>query len=378
MKKIKVMQLTWGMGIGGLERVIMNLCHYLDKEKYDVSVYCLHKKGIFGEVLESEGYNIYFLKGQNRLNKYIQCLQLASFLKKKKIDILHSHNTTALLDGVLARHLAKIPVHIHTDHIKPHGIKHRHLLAEKFASYFVDRIVAVSKYTREELVLKQGINPKKIEVIYNGVNILSASNHQTLRKIQKELGIFDVQYVVGIIGRLEKQKGYELLLDAAVYILKEFPRKIKFIFVGEGLEEEKLKHKAINLGIYKHIIFTGERVDALSILPLFDVFVMTSYKEGMPMVLLEAMAMRKPIVSTAVGGIPEIVKDGENGFLIYSRNPETLAKKILTLLKNQDLRISMGNAGFKLYNQYFTVDIMVKKYQYLYEKYLNKAKRSFK
>jgi glycosyltransferase involved in cell wall biosynthesis len=163
------------------------------------------------------------------------------------------------------------------------------------------------------------------------------------------------------------------LLASIPYVVTKFPNT-RIVIVGGGSKEADLKQQAARLGVSDRVVFTGWRPDAIDLMQLFDCFVLSSRFEGMPMVLLEAMALSKPIVATAVGGVPEVVQEGYNGFLVRDRDAECLGSAISHVLADGTLSTAMGKNGRALYEKHFTAEAMASAYQDLYSKYLHQKK----
>lgn len=365
-KKINVMQVTFGMGIGGMERVIQSLCRGIDKNKYTIRVFCLNLKGGFGEELEKDGIEVIYSPRQSRLDRYLRAWEIAKAIKQYKIDVLHAHHTPAFLDAFLASRLAKVPAFINTDHCKKYPAPKGFMLAERMAAIFADKIVAVSNHTKQDLIDFEHISPSKIDVIYNGIDFPKYDGSCGIRAMKKELGVAEDERVIGCVSRLDEQKGYDLFLDTAALIIKKVPNT-RFIIVGGGVKENELKERSRNLGINNRITFTGWRLDANRILQLFDLFLLTSNFEGMPIVLLEAMASGKPIVATAVGGIPEVVQHGETGFVVKSRNAKEVAQYALRIINDMELSAKIKKNSISAYNAKFRAKPMIDAYEHLYE-----------
>lgn len=368
-RRVNVLQLTHGLGFGGMERVIQYLCRSLDKKRFNVIVYCLHKRGDYADELEAEGYTVHFYPQKTRITRYMRGLTVRNVLNHEQVSILHSHNTAAFLDGLVGAKLARTPVFIHTDHVREFPDKRRYMAAEKIASHFADEIVAVSHHVREALIEYEKISPQKISIIYNGTDFSPCQNGDVINAVRDEFNIKPGERVVGCVARLAKQKGFELFMRAAARILRQVPN-VRFVIVGDGREYDRLVALGNQLGIGSKVCFTGARTDVERILPLFDVFLMTSHYEGMPISLLESMVSSIPVVATAVGGVPEVIQDGVSGYLIDSRDPERISERVIRLLCNDDLRITMGENGRRIYQTHFTVERMAEKYTKLYERYL--------
>ncbi len=368
--RINILQLAYGLRIGGMEKVIQNLCRFLDEKRFNVTLCCLTKKGEFADELEAEGHRVYLCSQKTRLNKYIRGLEVGSILGREQIHILHSHNTQAFLDGFLGTRLAKTPVFLHTDHVREFPDKFRYAVAERIASHFVDEIVAVSHRLKDDLIKYEKIPPQKLTIIHNGTDFCPCKNAETIRALRDEFNVEPKEKIVGCIARMRKQKGYELFLKAAALVINN-TRNTKFLIVGDGEEYNRLLNLSIQLGINSRVCFTGPRTDIERVLSIFDIFLLTSHYEGMPVCLLEAMASSIPVVATAVGGVPEVIQDGVSGYLVNSRDPQQIAGRIVTLLSNDNLRIRMGENGLRIYRSRFTVERMIANYTTLYERYLS-------
>jgi glycosyltransferase involved in cell wall biosynthesis len=366
------MQVTFGMGVGGMERVIMDLCRYVDPERFRFSICCISVRGPLADQMEEEGIPVIFCEKQSRLNKYFRGLELGRIFRQADVQVLHTHHTPAFIDSVVGARLAGVPILINTDHCKDYPIQRHWMLLEKAASFWADEIVAVSRHTREELIRYEGIAGDKVSVIYNGINV-RMTRKAAIHELRGELGLAPGEKVVGTVARLEDQKDLDLLLASIPYVVTKFPNT-RIVIVGGGSKEADLKQQAARLGVSDRVVFTGWRPDAIDLMQLFDCFVLSSRFEGMPMVLLEAMALSKPIVATAVGGVPEVVQEGYNGFLVRDRDAECLGSAISHVLADGTLSTAMGKNGRALYEKHFTAEAMASAYQDLYSKYLHQKK----
>jgi glycosyltransferase involved in cell wall biosynthesis len=218
------------------------------------------------------------------------------------------------------------------------------------------------------LIQYQRISPDKIQVIYNGIDVKLRRQDEPA-VIRRQLGLRPDDVVFGTAARLEAQKGLDLLIDAAPLVLKRIP-KARFLIVGGGSLEGDLRQRAAALGLEREVIVTGYRTDAVDLMQTFDCFVQTSLFEGMPMALLEAMALNKPIVATAVGGVPEVVEDGVCATLLSSRDPQELTDALVSVAADPAVRKRIGDAGRRRYERNFTAAAMVSQYERLYEHFL--------
>jgi glycosyltransferase involved in cell wall biosynthesis len=372
-RRIHIMQVTFGMAIGGMERVIMELCRYVDPTRYRLSICCISKRGPLADRMESEGVEVVFCENQSKFGKYFRGFELGRVFREHKVDLLHTHHMPAFIDSTLGSVLARVPILINTDHCKQYPIELQWQVLEKGCSLLADSIVAVSEHTRDELIQYQRIAPSKLQVIRNGIDV-TFTRPETPAAIRRELGIAADEIVIGTAARLEAQKGLDLLIDAAPLILKVLP-KARFVIVGGGSLENDLRARAAALGLGSAVVVTGYRTDAVDVMRTFDCFVQTSKFEGMPMALLEAMALEKPIVASSVGGVPEVVEDGVTGTLLRDRAPETLAQAVLNFLVEPAVGSRYGLAGRARYERYFTARAMVSQYERLYDHFLAQKPR---
>ena len=372
--RIHVVQATFGMGIGGMERVIMDLCRYIDPARYRFTICCLSHRGPLADEIEKEGVRVVYSENQSRIAKYLRGFELAQVFRRDRVDILHSHNTTAFIHGLLGAQLAGVPVRIHTDHCKNYKDESlRWMVLENVASRFIDRMVAVSHHTRGELIQYEKIPASKVMVIHNGINPRQGGAGATDR-LRAEFGLTPDQTIIGTVGRLQAQKGLDMLIAAAPAVVAACPNA-RFLIVGGGSLEPQLRGQALALGLGDRLLFTGWRNDAVDLMQLFDCFVSTSNFEGLPMVLLEAMAASKPIVATAVGGVPEVVQTGVNGVILNTRDTEKLSAELIALVQHPDTLRTLGATARAIYEQRFTAQAMAAAYQQLYESFLEQKGR---
>jgi glycosyltransferase involved in cell wall biosynthesis len=268
-----------------------------------------------------------------------------------------------LVDGAIGATLARVPL-VTTDHTKAYPTSRRWRLLENGASRIAKVMVAVSEQSKADLIRYQRIARRKLAVIYNGLD-LKLSRRETALELRREIGVAADDLVIGTAARLEDQKGLDLLLDAVPLIAQSVP-KARVVIVGGGNNERALREQTERMGLGDRVTITGYRVDGVDLINTFDCFVQTSHWEGMPMALLEAMALRKPIVATAVGGVPEVVVDGETGILLPTRDRDALARSLIRVLTDRDEAARLGDAGHQRYRAHFTSAGMIAAYEQLY------------
>ena len=300
-------------------------------------------------------------------------LALWRVFRRERPDIVHTHTSKAGALGRVAAWLAGVPVVIHT----PHGhIFYGYFgrvmsgiirLVERALARVTGRIVTLTDRGAQEHVQYHIAAPGKFVTIPSGI-VLS-----TFRSIQadpavkrKELGLPTEGPVIGTVGRLVPIKGHEWLLKAAPRVLAEFPHAM-FVFLGEGPLLGRLQQLAGGLGISGHVMFLGARQDVPECLAVFDLFAFPSLNEGMGRALIEAMAVGLPAVATRVGGIPDVVADGETGLLVPARDEAALADALLKLLRDPARRQAYGQAARRSMDERFDVSAMVRAIDRLYD-----------
>lgn len=289
-------------------------------------------------------------------------------VRKEKIDVIHSHwiIPSGLIGGIV-RKTFKIP-HITTAHAGDvFTIRKSKILGVigSFALKNSDEITANSKYTKNVITAIENELKCNVEIIPMGVDT-SRFNHDKASDLKN---IFGAEYLVLIVGRLVDKKGIQYLIMAMVDVIKEFPHA-KLIIGGSGPEKDKLEKLSENLGIKDNVIFMGyiENLDLPKYYASSDIFVLTSIEteggdtEGLGVVLLEAMASGTPVIGSKIGGITDIIEDGETGGLAEPGNPEDIADKIIRLLRDEQKRMMLSENGLKVVKEKFTWDIVTKQF----------------
>jgi len=223
----------------------------------------------------------------------------------------------------------------------------------------------VSQHTTENLIKFEKISPQKTTTIVNGIDGAKYDIAIDKGQKRKELGLKETGPIVGACVRLTEQKGLSYLLEAVQRIKPHFP-DISVVVAGEGPLEQRLINQCRDSGIDKNVFFLGPRLDIPEILKLLDIYVLPSVWEGLPMILLEAMAAECPIIASRVGGVPGIIENGLNGSLVEPKNPEALATEITGVLKDRRLRDKYASEGLRVFREKYTVAAMTRQYERLY------------
>lgn len=364
-KKIRLMQITHDLAIGGLQQVIVNICRNIDREKFDVTVLCLRDLGEFVPQVEDLGIKVLYLPQKEKGADYFAFFKVAKILKELKIDVIHTHNTQPFFDGTLGAILSGVKVVVHTDHVRSFPDKLRYMFAEWLMSHYAYKVVGVSDDTCNNLIKYEHISKNKIITIVNGIDESFYNIKIDREKKKQELDITKQGPIIGLGVRLSKQKGIIYLIQAMPLILNEFP-DLTLVIAGQGDCRDELEEEAKMIGVHGSIVFTGPRLDIPELLKLFDLYVLPSLYEGLPMVLLEAMAAGCPIVATDVGGNDMAITHGENGSLVESCNAEIFAEEVIKVLSDSELRNKYIENSYSVFRDKFSASLMTQRYSKLY------------
>jgi len=307
-------------------------------------------------------------------------ISLCKLMRQIKPDVVHTHTSKAGLLGRWAAWKTGIPFIVHT----PHGhvfyghfrilVSKLFLFIERLTSLVTDRMVALTAGEKQDYIKLLVSKPDKTVVIHSGVDIDQYMNVQIDTEEKKRaLGLSSKALVVGTVGWLLPIKGPAYLLDAMVDIWQH-SSNVELVYVGKGDLEEDLKQKAMKMGLSGKVKFLGWRDDVHKIIPVFDVFVLPSMNEGMGRVLVEAMAAGKPVVASNVGGIPDLIVNGQNGFLFEPGDVNGLSAAIEKLLLDKNMRCAMGEKGQTIARD-FSEEKMIKKIDALYASLLHRKSK---
>lgn len=353
---------------GGGHISLINMLRYLDRRYFLPYFVCSSNGTLFNSVrsmgIESEIIETRPVKGLKFFSMFSCILKLSRLVKQWDIRIIHS-NAGATRDtfySALTARFMGVPFIWHVRVIELGGI------LDRILAILSTRIIAISNAVKTRFSwFKDG---NKIKVIYNGVDLdeFRLDIDSSLRK--SELKIYKNEIVIGIVGQLIPWKGHKVLFKS-VKALKEKVSNIKLLVVGDEVPQgssyrKKLEIFAKKVGIKDEVIFTGFRNDIPRIMAAIDVFVLPSLGEPFGRVLLEAMAMGKPVVATDSGGVPEIVVNGETGILVPPKDVKAMTEAIYFLITHKKKAQEMGKTGRKRIEEIFTIQQNVQRIQDIY------------
>ncbi|HYH14037.1 MAG TPA: glycosyltransferase [Flavisolibacter sp.] len=344
------------------------------------------------------GINCITIEGMGRsinpTSDYVAYQKLKKLIKEYKPDIVHTHAAKPGAIGRLAASAAKVPVIVHTFHGHVfhsyfNSLKSNFFIqTERFLARKSDAIIAISNQQYKELTEDFRIASKeKFCIIPLGLDLDKFQNKQEEKRKQfrAAFGISDDEIAIGIIGRLVPVKNHSLFLNALKHVLHNTTKKVKAFIVGDGETRQNLENLATANGIsfstekdatHPHpLVFTSWRSDVDTVTAGVDILALTSFNEGTPVSLIEAQAANKPIVSTRVGGISDIVVEGQTGLLADAQDEATFAKHLLLLVEDDALRMRLGANSSKHVMERFSYQRLMRDMSALYNELLQKKKR---
>lgn len=356
---------TWGGG----ENHLFNLCYELEKiSDVQNNVFC-PAKSVLRESLRETATTVHISPLANRMDpRYF--LKLAMVCKKENFDLLHIHDTTALTLAVMADKVGDLPPMIFSKKTS-FPIKDRKQTLFKYNYPKIKKILCVSEETRR-VTAEKITDPQKLITIYHGVNPAKQRSNTDFN-IRTKLNIKKDKILIGNIGNHIRAKNLETWIEVIDRIVNVQQRK-DFFFVQMGSftnRTRSLKEKVIRLGLQDHISFMGFVPEGYTLIPQFDMILVTSQSEGLPGVIYESFFHRTPVISTNVGGIPEVIEHGVNGLLAGMHDPQTLSEHILYLHKEPDLINKFRELSRKKVEEDYTSAVMAQKTIKEYKKILH-------
>ena len=356
----------------GAEKMLMSLADAARTRAYR-PVMCLLQEGWLADESRRCGYPTHVIPLQRTIDvPWVRraCRMLAA----ERVDLIHSHEFAMNTYCTLLSAIAGRPC-ITTVHGKNYSSGRWHRRAAYRAVARRTRMIAVSEDIKEFLATDVGIPPSRITTITNGIDTQRYAAAPSLRAaLRTELGLAADQPVIGCVGRLEPVKGHTHLIQAARAMREKYPRAV-FVLAGQGSLREALEREVQTLGLGECVRFLGYRNDVSRLLAALDIFVLPSLSEGLPLALLEAMAAGVPVVASRVGGIPEVIRDGNNGLLATPGDPGSFAEKLCVLLDRPAFAHTLGATARALVTDRFGLSAMADAYDALYRQLLAPATR---
>ena len=378
LNKIKVAYIITPISFGGAERVNLNFLRQVDRNRFDILPIFLirpwEKEPYFVREINRFGFHYETVpvalkprssgKDHFRLPRVVY--RFYSILRNGSFDLVHTHGYFADICALpVARLLGICTLSTCHGYISGDNKLRTYNKLDKYFLRLCDKIIAVSEGVRNELI-RGGIKNSKIVVIPNAVEPSSNEAELSHRNDKRfSLNIAPDDFVVGYLGRLSQEKGVNYLIDA-VSEIRDSGVQVKLVIVGDGPERDSLEHKVKNNGLENLVVFAGFQEDIKIWLQIFDVFVLPSLTEGTPMALLEAMAMRVPVIATAVGGVPQVVNDQKNGLTVPPGDHQAISNALNMLKNDSELYGIFAKAGVNTIKAKFSIDKWCRKIEKLY------------
>lgn len=360
------------LGVGGAEVLVDVLVRQMNSEFRSV-VAVLDEIGDIGHRLQADGFVVEHLHRQPGIDRGC-ARRLNAFAARENVALLHAHQYTPFFQAMLSRGLlGRRPV-LFTEHgrhfpdlpSKKRALVNRCLLRKR------DRLVGVGESVRQALIHNEGLPAKRVEVVYNGVDLkaLATPAPHARQCLRQQLGYAQKHFVAIQVARLHSLKDHQTALHA-IDIARQQNPDVRLLIVGEGDQRAAIEDTIATRKLQQHVTLTGERSDIADLLATADAFLMSSISEGIPLTIIEAMAAGLPVVSTAVGGIPEMIQHGQSGFLAASGDAKALAEGLLNLRASADLRQRIAEKGRRIAEVKFSQSSMLRGYQDLYQEMLH-------
>jgi glycosyltransferase involved in cell wall biosynthesis len=366
-------QVLHSLQVGGAEMLAAHLARRF-RDSYRFVFICLDSLGRLGEQLREEGFPVHVVGRRPGLDW--RCpLRLRSLLQQERVDLIHAHQYTPFLYSLLSRLHSRRPPVLFLEHGRhyPDTRRLKRVIANRLLLRRGDRVVAVGQSVRQALIDNEGIPPHRVDVIYNGINLSAFDPAQYDRcAVRNELGIAPGEFFIMQVARLDYLKDHATAVRTMKRVTERRP-EARLLLIGEGPLRGTIEELVAQLNLGQAVRLLGLRCDVRRLLPAADLFLLTSISEGIPLTVIEAMAAGLPVVSTRVGGVPEVVDDERTGLLAPAGADDALAEKVCQLLDNAPERQRMSQRGRLRGAAHFSDQSMDSRYRELYNEMLGPA-----
>jgi glycosyltransferase involved in cell wall biosynthesis len=322
---MRVLEAITPSKIGGAEVYVADLCQEMPKLGVEVELFVPSGRPFVGYTA-NRGIASINWKTRGKLDP-VTIIRLARLIRAHKIDIIHTHLSTASLLGAWAAKIARVPSVAHV-----HGMNSATCFKHSTA------VIAVSEAVKKHLCA-QGLQPEKVNVVHNGVD-LDRFQPMPIAEAKHERGYDPETPIFGVFGRLSKEKGQRVAIEAMSLLSRICP-DARLVIVGDGKDREELISSAAGM----NVDFAGFVSDVRGMMSACDAVIVPSLKEGFGLAAVEAMALERPVIGAEVGGLPEIVVPGETGFLVPPSSPQAIAEAMESLIADESLAERLGKSG---------------------------------
>jgi glycosyltransferase involved in cell wall biosynthesis len=360
MRKINLLYVITKLELGGAQKQLLYLIGNLNQANFRIFLFTAQDGMLLPQALGVDGLTVkrsrFLNRSVNPLLDFITLIELCVFIKRNKIQIVHTHSSKAGIIGRWAARLSKVKVIIHTVHGWSFNnyqffLKKRfYIWLEKITSRFTDIIVVVSDYDKNTGLLNRIGSKPQYKLLRYGVNDDGLRSDR--QGVRQKLGVEDCEILITMVACFKPQKAPQDFIKLASIIYRQKPlSRVKFLLVGDGVLRAKVKRLVNKQKFDRKVMLAGWREDVMDILSASDIFVLTSLWEGMPITVLESMKLAKPVVVTNTGGIAEVVEDRVTGFLVKTKDILCMSERVVFLLENESLAKAMGNRAREKINR---------------------------
>ncbi|RKY29328.1 MAG: hypothetical protein DRP74_08955 [Candidatus Omnitrophota bacterium] len=416
MQKVNLLYVITKLELGGAQKQLISLIRHLDRQRYNLFLFTARDGLLVNDALSIRGLKTVRSRFLERpispLKDFLVLWQIYRFIKKNRIEIVHTHSSKAGILGRWAANFARNKIIVHTvhgwsfnDYQSPFW-RRIIIWLERLTAVITDKLIVVSYYDLQKGLNNRIANRDKYELIRYGINYkeFASLDKNTLQQesvnlaefkarhdgLREELKIDTNDLLIGMISCFKPQKSPQDFIRLAFLIKRLLPQvnapknsntqqdskissEVKFILVGDGVLRKKVENLISKFNLKQQVILTGWRRDISRILSALDVFVLTSLWEGLPVSVLEAMAASLPVIATNTGGVAEVISDGKTGFLVLPGDVRAMAEKLSCLIKDKDLRQRIGSNAKNSLSSDFSLENMVINTEKLYRDLIGRA-----
>jgi glycosyltransferase involved in cell wall biosynthesis len=352
-RKIRLCHVVRHAKIAGTEKHVHLLATGIDQSRFEVHV-CTFEHGELVRRLQDKGIGVTVIP---KSHSVIHFIRLVRFFFTKRYDLVHCHSggyacVAARMAGIARVLYTKHGIGFTSEELQNRSPSRK--MRDRIVDLCVARYITLTRYDNDMLGIARG----RIVVIHNGIDPDFGLTANPVRA--------RAQMLVGTVGRLTRQKGIEFLIQAMPMIIERY-RNAKLLIAGSGEEDSRLKDLVKRLGLEKKVEFLGYVDNPAAVIKSINVFVLPSLWEGFPYVLLEAMILKRPIVATDIFGVNEIIKQQISGILVQPRDPDNMAKAVVSLMSNSLMSRKMGEAAYRQVLSDFTLNKSISKTVKLYD-----------
>ncbi len=367
--KINVLFIIKPERAAGADMVLLEAARRLDPERFRVLAGLLtpDREGLLPPHLSPLDFNLPGLNGWVWL-RFL--LHLGWLLRRHRIQIIHTNSYVPGNYARLAAALMRVPIIIDHWHGFSRFSRKRRLIC-RLLGRVTDLSLAVSQGVKDYLIEQIGLNPAKVRVVHNGVDLARMRQHRPRAVVRRELGLADGTAAVGLVARLDHWgKGHKEFFTALASLKDRYP--VQGLVIGGGRREAEMRQLAVEMGLEERVRFLGQRDDVPDLLAALDIFVLPSHSEGVSLALLEAMAAGLPVIASRVGGLPEVVTDGDHGLLIPPQDPEALAAALARLLDEPAWAKKLGENARRQVEENFSLERLGREINEIYGELVEK------